>query len=67
MPDVYVATPAGPWAVLGTSGQLDYDDDGVVVTTNQSFGDFTGAGSTVKRKVSRLTERFQVAKSAWLI
>jgi hypothetical protein len=21
MPDVYVATPAGPWAVLGTSGQ----------------------------------------------
>jgi hypothetical protein len=60
MPDVYLATPAGPWAVLGTSGQLDYDDDGVVLTTNQTFGDFTGAGSTIARKVSRLTEDFQV-------
>jgi hypothetical protein len=44
MPDVNVATPAGPWAVLGTSGQLDYDDDGVTLTTNQTFGFFTGAG-----------------------
>lgn len=60
MPDVNVATPAGPWVLLGTSGQADYDDAGVVITTNQTFGSFMGAGSTTDRKVSRLTEEFLV-------
>lgn len=34
------------WKLLGTNGNLNYVDSGVVVTLNETVTDFTGAGGT---------------------
>jgi hypothetical protein len=54
------AAPAGPWALLGTAGSLDYDDAGVSVAGTQTITGFTGSASTVMRKVSRTEESLEV-------
>lgn len=58
-PAINVA-PSGSWAYLGTAGALDVDDPGVHVIGAQTITDFTGAGSTVKRKVWRTMEQLTV-------
>lgn len=45
------------WEVLGTEGDLNYDDSGVVVSHGETVFDFTPAGSTM------LTKRFRVGES----
>jgi hypothetical protein len=54
------AAPGGSWSYLGTAGSLDYDDDGVHIIGEQTISDFTGSGSTMKRKVWRTMERLTV-------
>lgn len=55
-PLVSVATPSGPWALLGNAGRLDYDTDGVHIIMEQSVQGFMGSGSTMDRKVARVSE-----------
>lgn len=55
-PSVALATPAGPWALLGNAGRLDYDTDGVHVIMEHSTQGFMGSGSTMDRKVARVSE-----------
>lgn len=50
------AAPAGTWKKLGTSGDKNYDEDGVTVTHGQNIETFTPAGSTVPRKAFRTEE-----------
>lgn len=50
------AAPAAAWFKLGTSGDKNYDDDGVTVTHEQSLEVFRGAGSTTPRKTWRTEE-----------
>lgn len=59
-PLVNVATPSGPWALLGTAGNLDYDEDGIHIIGEQTINEFVGAGSTVARKVSRTLESMRI-------
>jgi hypothetical protein len=59
-PDVDEPTPGGAWALLGTSGNLDYDEDGIHVIGEQTITEFVGAGSTVARKISRTLESIRV-------
>lgn len=59
-PLVSAATPGGAWALLGTSGNLDYDEDGIHIIGEQTISEFVGAGSTVARKVSRTVEAIRV-------
>lgn len=54
-PDVD-AVPSGTWFKLGTSGDKNYDDDGVTVSHEQSLEVFRGAGSTKPRKAWRTEE-----------
>lgn len=44
------------WFLLGTSGDKNYDDDGVTIGGDQSIELFRGAGSTVPRKAFRTEE-----------
>lgn len=48
--------PADPWVMVGTAGDLNYDDTGVSVTIDQTLGTFTPSGSTGVRKVWRSAE-----------
>ena len=59
MPDLDAA-PAGNWELLGTSGVLNYDDDGVTVDLDQKFEEFRGQ-STVPRKVWRVEEDMAIS------
>lgn len=54
-PDVDEA-PGGSWTKLGTSGDKNYNDDGVTVGHPQTIETFTPAGSTVPRKAFRTEE-----------
>lgn len=51
-PDVDT-TPAGDWALLGVSGNLDHSEEGITVTHTQEFARAKSAGGTGTRKVSR--------------
>ena len=44
------------WAVLGTEGDLNYDDNGVVVSHGETTYDFVPAGSTMVAKRFRTAE-----------
>jgi hypothetical protein len=70
--DVYVAavgttfpdvsqTPSGSWFLLGTSGNKNYDDDGITVTHEQKIDEFTPVGLTASRKAFRTEEEFKLA------
>lgn len=58
-PDVDEA-PSGTWFKLGTSGDKNYGDDGVVVTHQQTITPWTPAGSTMPRKVWRTSEGIMI-------
>ena len=65
-PDLSVEDPtadASGWVLLGTSGNKSYTDTGVTVTTSQTIGEFTGAGSTAARKAWRTAEGVTIAAS----
>lgn len=51
------ASPAVAWSLLGTEGNNNYDDTGVVVSHSETAFDFTPAGSTMP------TKRFRTAES----
>lgn len=55
-PAINLATPAGPWALLGNAGKLDYDTDAVHVIMEQTVDEWMGAGSTMARKAQRTAE-----------
>lgn len=50
------ATPTTPWSLLGTGGDLNYDENGVVVSHGEEVFDFTPAGSTMPAKRFRTGE-----------
>ena len=50
------AVPGASWIKLGTSGNKNYEDDGVVVTHSQTIEVFRGAGATGPRKAFRTEE-----------
>jgi hypothetical protein len=50
------AAPAGAWFKLGTSGDKNYDEEGVTVTHEQTIETFTPAGGTAPRKAWRTEE-----------
>lgn len=54
-------TPAGNWALVGTSGDKSYDDDGVTVNHEQNIEEIFGAGSTGPLKAVRTSERLTIA------
>lgn len=49
------------WSRVGTSGDKNYTEDGVVVNLEQTLTYFVGAGSTLKRKAFRTEEDFFIA------
>ena len=70
--DVYIApigtvfpdpdeAPSVAWAKLGTLGIEDFSEDGVTLTHEQSVNEFMGAGSTIPRKASRVSENMTVS------
>jgi len=51
------ATPAAQdWTLVGTSGSLNYKEDGVTVTHGAEYSRFRALGSTGPRKIFRTTE-----------
>ena len=58
--DANVAS-VGNWELLGTSGNLNYDEDGVTVTHEQEIEEFTPVGLTTPRKAFRTKEGLIVA------
>lgn len=54
------ASPAAPWVVWGTSGNLNYTEDGVTVNHGQTVNTFTPAGGTMPRKAWRTEEMLTV-------
>jgi hypothetical protein len=59
-PDVD-ATPSASWTLLGTSGDLNYNEDGVKVTHEQTLATFRPAGGTGNRKVWRTEEDLKIS------
>lgn len=54
------ADPADPWALVGSSGVLNYGDEGVTVSHAQSITKFRSAGDAGSRKVFRTEEDLTV-------
>lgn len=54
------ATPGGNWVKVGTSGELNYAEDGVTVTHSQDIQQWRSLGDTATRKVFRTGESLQV-------
>lgn len=50
------AAPAAAWVKVGTSGDKNYEEDGVTVSHDQSIEGFRPAGGTGLRKVFRTEE-----------
>jgi len=64
-PDVWepqASFPSG-WTLLGTEGNRNYNDDGVVVNHGEEVFDFTPAGSTMPSKRFRTAETFMLSLS----
>lgn len=55
------ATPAGNWVRIGTSGSLNYTEDGVTVTHEQTVELVFTLGDTVPRKAFRTQEGLRIA------
>jgi hypothetical protein len=53
-------TPAGNWTKVGTSGELNYTDDGVIVSHSQEIEEWYAGGDTGIRKVFRTKESQKV-------
>lgn len=58
-PDINDA-PAGNWALLGTSGDEDYGEEGVTVTHEQSLAYHRFLGTTGPRKATRTSEGLRI-------
>ena len=58
-PDINDA-PTGNWALLGTSGDQDYGEDGVVVTHEHTLAYHHFLGSTGPRKATRTREGLRI-------
>lgn len=54
-------TPSGSWTKVGTSGDLNYSEDGVTVTHNQTVEKFRALGSTGPRKAFRAEEELHIS------
>lgn len=55
------STPSSPWKLVGTSGNLNYDDGvGVSVDSKQAFADFRALGDAGTRKKFRTAESLMV-------
>lgn len=50
------AAPAGNWAKIGTSGDLNYDEGGVTIAHQQELAKWRALGSTGPRKAFRTAE-----------
>jgi len=59
-PDVDTVPP-GPWAKIGTSGDLNYSEDGVTVSLSQSIELWRALGSTGPRKAFRPEEELRIS------
>lgn len=55
------ASPAVAWVMLGTSGDKNYDEDGVTVTHEQTIEEFTPVGLSAARKAFRTAESLVIA------
>lgn len=53
--------PSGNWTKIGTSGDLEYGEEGVTVTHQQTVEVWRGLGSTGARKAMRTEEGLMVA------
>lgn|SRR5574341_2286648 len=53
--------PLAPWVKVGTSGDLNYTEDGVTVTHSQSVELWRAYGSTGPRKAFRAEEELRIA------
>lgn len=60
-PAVDDVTPGVGWSLFGTSGDLNMNDDPVVVSHPQTIITFRPAGSTASRKASRTEEDLTIA------
>ncbi|MBZ0164567.1 MAG: hypothetical protein K8H74_17875 [Notoacmeibacter sp.] len=54
------AAPAGNWALIGTSGDENYTEDGVTVAHSQAFSKTRAAGTTGPRKAFRIEEDLMI-------
>jgi hypothetical protein len=54
VPDAFDAA----WLVLGSEGDMNYGEDGVTMSHNESISDFVPAGSTMPSKRFRIGEDF---------
>lgn len=59
-PDIS-ATPSASWFLLGSSGNKNYDEDGVTITHEQEVEEWVPAGLTAARKAFRTTESLVIA------
>ena len=57
--------PGGNWTLLGTSGDLNYSDDGVTITHEQTIEQFRPLGSTGAIKASRTEESLMIGLTLW--
>lgn len=57
--------PAGNWELLGTSGNLNYSDDGVTITHEQTIEQFRPLGSTGPIKAARTEEGLLIGLTLW--
>ena len=55
------AAPAAPWTLLGSSGDLNYFDDGVTIDMPQKFEFFRALGEGSSRKVFRVEEDVMIS------
>lgn len=55
------ATPAGNWTKVGTSGALNYGEEGVTVDHGQDVSEWKGLGDTGPRKVFRTGESLKIS------
>jgi hypothetical protein len=55
------ADPTAPWVKIGSSGDLNYTEDGVTVTHNQTVETFRALGSTGPRKAFRTEEELHIS------
>lgn len=57
------ATPNGSWFLVGTGGNLNYNEDGITVTHEQDIVEFIPVGSTGPTKAFRTNESLKVSFS----
>jgi hypothetical protein len=54
------AAPSSPWTLVGTSGSLNYMDDGVTIAIPQEIEKWRSLGDTGPRKVFRVSEDLMI-------